>query len=53
MEKFRIGNVAQFGRKGDAHDHVKADRVLSRDRPREWVQIRCGPLCEQSPDTVV
>jgi hypothetical protein len=34
MEKFRIGNVPEFGPKNDAHYRVGFDRVWSRDRHR-------------------
>jgi hypothetical protein len=53
MEKFRIGNVPQFGPKSDVRYRVESDRVRCCDRAQKWVQIQRGLFCEQSAYTIV
>jgi hypothetical protein len=53
MEKFRIGKVSQLSPKRDVPYRVESDLVRSGERPREWVQIQTGLLCEQSAETIV
>jgi hypothetical protein len=53
MKKFGIGNAPQLRPKSDAHYRVTFDRIWSRYRTREWVQIQRGLLCEQNAVTVV